>query len=57
LCQPFTTIEVVLVVEIPANQQPTLTQESLSEAFAKVGVKYLPEWNVKRRYGKLSSKV
>jgi hypothetical protein len=57
VAQPFITAEVLLVAEIPANQQPTLTQESLSEAFAKVGVKYLSEWNVRRRYGKLSTKV
>jgi hypothetical protein len=51
LSQPYLTAEVLLVAEIPANEQPNITDETLREAFAKVGVKYLPEWTVKRKYG------
>lgn len=54
LSQPFLKIDVILVAEIPANTTPQITHESLKEAFDRVGVKYLPEWTVKHRYGKQS---
>ena len=52
LSQPYIITNITVIAEISANTTPQITHDTLRDAFERVGVKYLPEWTVKRRYGK-----